>query len=285
MTVTAMALVVTACGGAVEAGVSDTGIGPDEVAVDAGDDTFTVTADGGEVVVGSSDRPEWLPGWVLLPDGLEITTAFSNPGVGESAVMGSLAIADPQTLYDDAKFMVQSVGYVIGEEYQTSGLGFNADHTSDGSRLIVSVVQVSEDFTLWSMEFFDEAGDGDGDQQVGDEPSTSRPDASAVMTVTVGAEVFDVIGRCTIGDGHANFSADDSFSVFDVFSMESGELGAVGNATLVVDGERTTSWSVDLTLDAVALELSDTSIFYEGKIRENTFGSDSEIGTVAIDCG
>jgi hypothetical protein len=284
---TVLALIVSACGGGVDAEGSDTSVSPVDVVVDTGGDGFTVEADGGEVILGgTADRPDWLPSWVELPNGLEITTQFTNPGVGEAAVLGIVEGEAQEELLAEALILVQSNGFVVGGQYDTSGgKGFEAEHSSDGSRVVFGVGEYVEGSALWSMEFFDDAGDGAEDEQAANDESTSKYDTPGVMTVTVGGQTFDVIGSCDLGDGSGNFSADDSFSVFDVFPANTGGLGAVGTATLVVDGERITSWGVFQGMEVIGLELTDNSIFYEGGMQESVFGAEPEIGSIEIACG
>lgn len=147
----------------------------------------------------------------------------------------------------------------------TRGKDFAARNDSDGSRVVFGVGEFAEGSALWSMEFYNDTG--------------------VVMTVTVGGQTFDVIGSCDLGDEFGTFAADDAYSVFDVFPADAGGLGAVGNATLVVDGERTAYWSVFQGLEVIGLELTDNSILYEGGMQKNVVGAESEIGTIEIACG
>ncbi|MDX2344916.1 MAG: hypothetical protein QNL12_14935 [Acidimicrobiia bacterium] len=54
------------------------------------------------VAGGGSQRPDWLPVWVLLPTDFEITFAFQDEGTGEAAVTGWIGDGDLQTLCDEA---------------------------------------------------------------------------------------------------------------------------------------------------------------------------------------
>lgn len=283
-----LAVLLSACGGGTEesaGAVTSTSVAARDGA-DTGDG-FTVSSGDAEVVVGgTNERPVWLPTWVELPNGLEITTQFNSPGLGESAVMGVIEGEDQEELLAEALILVQSNGYVIGEQYDTpSGKGFNADHSSDGTRIVFGVGEFVEGSALWSMEFYAGKSDDGGDQQVANEAPTSRYDTPGVMTVTVGGQMFEVIGSCELSDGYGTFQADDGRSVFDVFQRaESGGLGAVGGASLVVDGEVVTGWNVFQSMEIVDLQLTDDSIYYEGSMLEATVDSEEETGTIDIDC-
>ena len=288
-----LVLALAACGGeADDANGADNGssssTGGSDDGGDDGGDSFTVSDGGGEVVVGSTTgRPDWLPAWVELPNGLEITTQFNSPGTGEAAVLGIVEGESQDELLAEALILVQSSGYAIGEQYDSiNGKGFEAENGIDGSRIVFGVSEFVEGSSTWSMEFYELTDVGDGDEQVANEPSTSRYDLPGVMTVSVGTQMFDVVGSCEFGDGYGTFAADDARSVFDVFGGAGpGGLGAVGSASLIVDGEVTTSWSVDQSMEVTKLELTDNSIVYEGGIRENAVGAEPESGAIVINCG
>jgi len=106
------------------------------------------------VATGGSERPDWLPVWLFLPPDLEITLDLHDAGTGESVVTGWIGDGDLQQLYDDARFMTQSGGYIIAGEPGGSDIGsFSADHTSDGSTVRFGVTEQNDGIVLWSMEF------------------------------------------------------------------------------------------------------------------------------------
>lgn len=288
-----LVLALAACGGeADDANGADNGssssTGDGDDGGDDGGDSFTVSDGGGEVVVGSTTgRPDWLPAWVELPNGLEITTQFNSPGTGEAAVLGIVEGESQDELLAEALILVQSSGYAIGEQYDSiNGMGFEAENSIDGSRIVFGVSEFVEGSSTWSMEFYSDTGGGDGDEQLRNEDPTSRYDTPGVMTVMVGGQTFDVIGSCEFGDGYGVFQADDARSVFDVFQGgESGSLGAVGGASIVVDDEVIRRWFVDTrSTEVVELEMASNSIYYEGPMREDAVGAELEPGSLVIDC-
>ena len=148
--VAVLAVLVTGCGG--DADTAEEGAEP-TAAVTEVETTQTAPTEP-EVAVGGGERPDWLPVWLLLPPDLEITLEFQNGETGEAAVTGWISDGDLQKLYDDAWFMVQSGGYIIGEESADGDpKSFNADHTSDGSTVRFGVVGQNDGIVQWSMEF------------------------------------------------------------------------------------------------------------------------------------
>ena len=114
-----------------------------------------VTADisDGDLTLLGSDRPDWLPPFVLMPAGLNVTFDLHDESTGESS-FGGFITGDQQTLYDQAAFMVQTGGYII-EQQDDNGRSktFFAAHTSDGTVIRFGVAETVGSELQWSMEF------------------------------------------------------------------------------------------------------------------------------------
>lgn len=161
-----LALVVTfcfalvACGGADEttvAGVdTETLVGQARSAeLDTEQLVEDITADlsDGDLRLPGNDRPDWLPPFVLVPAGLNVTFDLHDASSGESS-FGGFITGDHQTLYDQAAFMVQTGGYII-EQQDDNGRSktFFAAHTSDGTVIRFGVAEAVGSELQWSMEF------------------------------------------------------------------------------------------------------------------------------------
>jgi hypothetical protein len=283
----ATALALAACGGdAPEVGATSA----DDRASDAGSEgaagvDVTIGGDDGEVLVVTSERPDWLPVWLLLPEGLDISAAMNTPGSGEAAVTGSVPDSDADELYNDASFMVQSGGYVITEEVEAGGRGFTAEHTSDGSIARFSVVQVTDDLHQWSWEFEGLGGSesrsgnaqpagGAGD--IGLDPLERRGN----LTITVmSPRVFTRIdGACDGSNSQVQFLSDDGLSKFIVFTGDA--VGGAGEITADVEGEQLT-WVAAAESETSASQTDRTSAYYEGDFIT---GSDVVFAVVQITC-
>lgn len=284
----ATALVLAACGGdTAEAGATSV----DDRASDAGSegaagvDVTIGGGDGAAAVVVTSDRPDWLPVWLLLPEGLDIQATLITPGTGEAALSGSVPDSDLDKLYSDASFMVQSAGYIITEEFEAGGRGFAAEHASDGSTVRFFVAQVSDALHQWGWEFggFLDAGTegrtatparGAGD--VGLEPLLRT--GNLTISVTSPRVSTRIDGACDASNSRMQFLTDDGSTRFLVFTGD--VVGAAGEITADFDGSKVT-WVAAADSETSTALTDRTSAYYEGDFIQ---GEDVVFGIVEITC-
>ena len=278
----ALLLVLAACGGD-DAGSEG---GPATTVGGATSDTDDPSSgDDGEATAGTSDRPEWLPVWLLLPEGIDIDAAPFTSSTGEAGLTGSVPDSDAEELYNDARFMVQSGGYIISEEFEAGTRGFDAEHTSDGSSVVFTVTKAAEGVHQISWQFTDflESGveganrqpaSGAGD--IGLEPLTRR--GSITITVTTPRVSARIDGACDATNSQVQFVSDDGFTKFIVFTGD--VIGAAGEITADFDGSNVT-WVAAADSEQTAAQTDTTSAYYEGDFIQ---GDDVAFAVVQIAC-
>ena len=274
-------LILAGCGGA----------GTDEVPIAAEDDQSravgsepadvdpTSSGDDGGIVVVTSDRPDWLPAWLLLPEGLDIQATVMTPETGEAVLSGAVPDSDIDNLYSDAAFMVQSGGYSIIDEFQVGGRGFTAEHSTDGSTVRFVVAQVTDDLHQVGWEFTGLNGAG-GVAASPSQPGSGQLDRRGTLTFTVTDPRTSVRfeGACDASAGEANFRSDDGLTDFSVATVE--EVGGGGKITVDPEDEFR-PWIPATDSETSTADTSSTGAYYEGDfVREST----RAFGIVQITC-
>ena len=246
----------------------------------------SVSTDGVEAQIGRSERPDWLPVWLLLPDDLEITLSLNDERTGEANVTGFISGGDFDKLLSDLTFMVQSGGYVIGETYEGGGgSGFNAQHTGDEGDLRAGVIQIDDNVVQWSIEFSFGASDDATETTVGDQAGTPSEvegisiSGPGAMTMMVAGETLVTEGQCFIEGSYGNFIGLDGVSNLTI--REGENRTAEGNLTQTVGGVEH-SWFVDAT-GAPRFGISTVGMRYEGSLV-TADGSVSDTGTIDVVC-
>ena len=290
----ALVVVLAACGGDdtgaadSESAAGDTGgEGAPSGTEDGGssDDDVQSSGDDGEAVAVTSERPEWLPVWLFLPEGIDIDASLITPGTGQAGLTGSVPDSDADELYNDATFMVQTAGYIITEEFEAGGRGFTAEHTSDGSSVIFTVADVNEGVhqISWQFEDFLEAGVDAGNRQpargagdIGLEPPPRRGNLTISVTNPRVSDRID--GACDGSNSQVQFLSDDGLTKFIVFTGD--VVGAAGEVTADFDGEDVT-WVAAADSEQSASQTDRTSAYYEGDFIQ---GDDIAFAVVQIAC-
>lgn len=280
-----LALVVAGCGGADTADTSNSGSTDGDTSQRNPGVDVTISADDGEVVVVTSDRPDWLPVWLLLPEGLDIQASAITPGTGEAVITGTVPNSDVDELFDDAVFMAQSGGYIITEQFEAGGKGFTAEHSSDGSTATFTAVQVVDDLHQWAWQFegFLQAETGDrtarpasGAGDIGLEPLPRR--GNLTITVTNPRLFARIDGACDGTNSQVQFASDDGSTKFIVFTGDA--VGGAGEVTADFEGENVT-WVAAADSEQTAAQTDRTSAYYEGDFIQ---GDDVVFGVVQIAC-
>lgn len=289
----AIALLLAACGGgdADGADLESSRTGSDSPTSSPNTDDGTtdvdasVSSDGGEVLGVTSDRPDWLPVWVLLPEGIDIDASLITPGSDEAGLTGSVPNSDADELYNDALFMVQSAGYIISEEFEADSRGFTAEHTSDGSLVVFTVIALSDGLNQisWQFEKFLESGADAGNRQpaagasdVGLEPLTRR--GNLTISVTTPLVFSRIDGACDASNTRVQFLSDDGSTRFIVFTGD--VVGAAGEITADFEGANVT-WVAAADSEQTAAQTDTASAYYEGDFIQ---GSGVTFGVVQIAC-
>lgn len=243
------------------------------------------SGDDGEAVAVTSDRPDWLPVWLFLPEGMDIDASLITPGTGQAGLTGSVPDSDADELYNDALFMVQSAGYIITEEFEAGGRGFNAEHTSDGSSVVFTVTEVSSGVHQISWQFADfleSGGDAENRQpapgagDIGLEPLPRR--GNLTISVTSPRVSARIDGACGGSNSRVEFLSDDGFTKFIVFTGDA--VGGAGEITADFDGENVT-WVAAADSEQSASQTDRTSAYYEGDFIQ---GDDIVFAVVQIAC-
>ena len=285
-------LLLAACGGDGEADgtAADTNSGPASASSGGGDSSqqgdTTMSSDGNVVVAVTTDRPDWLPIWLLLPEGIDIDASIITPEAGVAALTGSVGDSTADELYNDASFMVQTAGYVITDELATAaGKGFNAEHTSDGSTVTFTVTELSEGIRQINWQFNDflesgtDAGNrrpADGASDIGLEPLSRRGNLTISVTNPRVSDRID--GACDGSNSQVQFLSDDGLTKFVVFTGD--VVGGAGEITAEFDGQNVT-WVAATDSEQTVSQTDRTSAYYEGDFIQ---GDDIAFAVVQIAC-
>ncbi len=261
-----LAFVFAACGGGDDDGDGNASANSAQEDVGAGDG---IAPSSDTDVTGVNDRPDWAPVWLLIPEGLQLTLASEDSSLGESVIAGFLSDADLMLLYEQAKIMVQSGGYIIGDETGAgsdlaepgASLSFSAEHTGDDGSVNFGVVRVDDQTTQWSMELV-ASGDTDGQSASDDSAtSTNAADGAGTITVSAGGETFTTSGTCIIIDEGV---IDQFASPVGTFVIISDDPPMANGYFFQPPGVSAVEWDIPNTAEGTVLEQTATSQHYEG---------------------
>lgn len=267
---------LAACGGNDDVGLGDL-IDVAQSAEISDDGSFSANVGGGEVQFGADERPDWLPAWFVLPEGLNVQYAINVPDTGERAIAGWIeggTEADAEAIEAQAVAMMQANGY--------ERLGDSTIFLRDGEPATeISATSNGESvYYEYKFRFEDETTLRD---------AYSPIEGTGTLAAVIGDEEFSFTGECSVRSNSGYFEAAEDTGTTVSFNVEvrDGQQDYLLISLLSVDGATLANWNIVQEGNSSGIDptaaVSGNQVNVTGLFRD--FEGGEATGTMTLTCG